>query len=283
MTYTDDFIPDQGQDTTEASPYPALFGITFTPIISGAIFAILGLGVAAYLLISQVQPAWENYQKLNNSLEEGKLKIKEQEAKLQQIEKAKEKLETSKKQQTSVLALFGSDQNLDTLLLDLNRQIDGRKAKLTSYTPLILANASAAQKGALPPIKGAEIVQDGSLGTEVNGKLKRRTFNLEFQGTIDQTQSSLRSIERLQSLLIIKDFKSRLDKKGQLIEINEKGKVEAKDQPKTNIETSFKLQILSPLTAQEAAEIGAAQAQAEAAKKPAAKTSPAPKAGEEKK
>mgnify|MGYP000491691695 CR=1 FL=1 len=282
MTYTDDFIPDQGQDTTEASPYPALFGITFTPIISGAIFAILGLGVAAYLLISQVQPAWENFQKLNNSLEEGKQKIKEQEAKLQQIEKAKEKLETSKKQQTSVLALFGSDQNLDTLLLDLNRQIDDRKAKLRSYTPLKLV-ATSAVKGALPPIKGAEIVQDGSLGTEVNGKLKRRTFNLEFQGTIDQTQSSLRSIERLQSLLIIKDFKSRIDKKGQLIKINEKDKVDPKDQPKTNIETSFKLQILSPLTAQESAEIGAAQAQAEAAKKPAAKKSPAPKAAEEKK
>jgi len=282
MTYTDDFNPEQSQDTTEASPYPALFGITFTPIISGAIFAILGLGVAAYLLISQVQPAWENYQKLNNSLEEGKQKIKEQEAKLQQIEKAKEKLEIAKKQQTSVISLFGSDQNLDTLLLDLNRQIDGRKAKLTSYTPLKLV-ANASQKGALPPIKGAEIVQDGSLGTEVNGKLKRRTFNLEFQGTIDQTQSSLRSIERLQSLLIIKDFKSRIDKKGQLITINEKGKVEAKEQPKTNIETSFKLQILSPLTPEDAAVVGAAQAQAEAAKKPAAKKSPDPKAAEEKK
>lgn len=282
MTYTDDFNPDQGQDTTESSPYPSLFGIAFTPIISGAIFAILGVGAAAYLLVSQVQPAWENYQKVNNSLEEGKQKIKEQEAKLQQIEKAKEKLETTKKQQTSVLALFGSDQNLDTLLLDLNRQIDARKAKLRSYTPLKLA-ATSAVKGALPPIKGAEIVQDGSLGTEVNGKLKRRTFKLEFQGTIDQTQSSLRSIERLQSLLIIKDFKSRIDKKGQVIEINEKGKVEAKEQPKTNIETSFRLQILSPLTPQESAEIGVAQAQAEAAKKPAAKKSPDPKAAEQKK
>lgn len=281
MTYTDDFNPDQGQDTTESSPYPSLFGIAFTPIISGAIFAILGVGAAAYLLVSQVQPAWENYQKVNNSLEEGKQKIKEQEAKLQQIEKAKEKLETTKKQQTSVLALFGSDQNLDTLLLDLNRQIDARKAKLRSYTPLKLA--TSAVKGALPPIKGAEIVQDGSLGTEVNGKLKRRTFKLEFQGTIDQTQSSLRSIERLQSLLIIKDFKSRIDKKGQVIEINEKGKVDAKEQPKTNIETSFRLQILSPLTPQESAEIGAAQAQAEAAKKPAAKKSPPPKPTEEKK
>jgi type IV pilus assembly protein PilO len=280
MTYTDDFNLEQGQDTTETSPYPSLFGIAFTPIISGSIFAILGLGAAAYLLISQVQPAWENYQKLNSSLEEGKQKIKEQEAKLQQIDKAKEKLETSKKQQISVLSLFGSDQNLDTLLLDLNRQIDARKAKLMSYTPLNNTTnpASSGQPGALPPIKGAEIVQDGSLGTEVNGKLKRRTFNLEFQGTIDQTQSSLRSIERLQSLLIIKDFKSRIDKKGQLITVNEKGKVEAKDQEKTNIETSFNLQILSPLTPQESAEIGASQAQAEAAKKP-----PAPKPAEEKK
>jgi type IV pilus assembly protein PilO len=94
---------------------------------------------------------------------------------------------------------------------------------------------------------------DGSLGVGVNGKLKRMNINVEIVGTYEQTQSILRNIERLQPLLIVRDYQSTLST---VQATDAKGKPIRRVGP-APITTSFQLQALMPLSREE---IAAAQA-----------------------
>lgn len=192
MTYVpDEFIPVEGQE--ETPNYPTAFGITFTPKVGGIIFAVLGLLGAAYLGVNVLQPAWENYQKLEAEVADKANQIKQQKELQKRINEAQAQLEQAKQQNKQVLSLFANEKTLDTLLLDLNTFVKARNATLTSYQPKQATEADA---------------KENFLGPEVSGRLKRKTVNLEMEGSFEQVQSILRSFERLQSLLIIRDFKT---------------------------------------------------------------------------
>lgn len=192
MTYVpDEFIPVEGQE--ETPNYPTAFGITFTPKVGGIIFAVLGLLGAAYLAVNVLQPAWENYQKLEAEVSDKNNQIKAQKEIKKRIAEAQVKLAQVKQQNKQVLSLFANEKTLDTLLLDLNTFVKARNATLTSYQPKPATEADA---------------KEPLLAAEASGKLKRKTVNLELEGSFEQVQSILRSFERLQSLLIIRDLKA---------------------------------------------------------------------------
>ncbi len=124
-----------------------------------------------------------------------------------------------------MLALFANPSSLNTLQLDINRQIDSRnagldrarQAKLAACPAWVRANLGAVEKvvGDLvvksqlqkftPDPKASGVITDGSYGTLVNNKLKRQVTSVVFEGNFQQTQSILRSIERLQPLLVFKN------------------------------------------------------------------------------
>ncbi len=244
MTLSDEFISFE-EDTAAAPTYPSAFGITFTPQIIGIGLAVLGLAGAVYLLTSLVMPAWQRYQELRDSQNQKQALVEQKAASLQQREKVQADLAQAKQQNTQVLTLFANEQTLDTLLLDLNRLVQSTNtgsntsAKLTKFVP---ANQSA------------EVIADSSLGSEVNGKLKQRTVDITFEGTFEQTQSILRNIERLQPLLIVKNYQST----------TAAASPDQKDKPVgglPTISTSFKLQALMPVSPQEAAQAAQAQQQ----------------------
>lgn len=244
MTLSDEFISFE-DDGGAAPTYPSAFGITFTPPIIGILLAVAGLVGAAYLVVSLVMPALQRYQELTDSQNQKQALVEQKAASLQQKEQVQAQLVQAKQQNTQVLALFANEQTLDTLLLDLNRLVQstntGRNtsAKLTKFVP---ANQSA------------EVIADGSLGSEVNGKLKQRTVNVTFEGTFEQTQSILRNIERLQPLLIVKEYQSTMAA----------ASPDQKDIPvgrAPTISTSFKLQALMPVSPEEAAQAAQAQQQ----------------------
>jgi type IV pilus assembly protein PilO len=142
-----------------------------------------------------------------------------------------------------VLGLFANEKTLDTLLLDLNRLVESGnsqvpfnavRAKLKKYTP-------AGDK--------AEPITDGTFGPLVDGKLKRRSINIEIVGTYEQTQSILRNIERLQPLLLVKDYQSALAPETAV----EPGKGVRRIGP-APISTNFQLQALMPMTPQDMAQ-----------------------------
>jgi type IV pilus assembly protein PilO len=256
MTYADEIgIPGEGQEDTPS--YPTAFGITFTPRIGGAICGVLGLLGATYLLLNVVQPAWQQYQDLNTSVEDKKAQLQQQQQIQKQIKDTEAKLAQAKQQNKQVLSLFANEKTLNTLLLNLNSFVKDRKGTLVRFEPAQEPEANA-------------VVNDGSLGPQVNGKLKRKVVNVELEGSFDQVQSILRSFERLQSLLLVKDFKTELkDDQGFLINPQnnkvtpaifkrEDNKVVPGGKP--TIKSTFKLEALSPVTEeQEAAKNAAAK------------------------
>ena len=230
MTFADDFISSEGEELEAGSNYPTAFGITFTPVVSGITFAIIGLLGGLYIFMNLVIPAQENYQKLKTTKEQQENQVKQQES--IRLDKEKVRLEGELKEAQSlkpkILGVFADgSQNSDTLLIDMNGFIEGRKAKLLSFTP-----------------EGKEeVITDDSLGTGVNGKLKRQQYKLEIDGTFEQTQSILRNMERLQSLLMVKDFDSKVTEKQILLFDGEK----VISQRETQLTTKFTVEAILPL------------------------------------
>ena len=265
MTYADqDFIPVEEQE--EAPSYPTAFGITFTPTVSGVAVAILGLGVAAYLATQLVQPIWQQYQELKAQREDKRGQLEDLAKIKKQIEQKRVELDKAKQQNKRVLGLFANEESLDTLLGDLDRLIPKTNQKqrwqLTQFKPQQAGQADQNADG---------VINDGSLGSLVNGKLERRTFEIEMRGNFDQVLSTLRRLERLQSLLIVKDYKSEIiDDQGLVLRNPATNQWDPatfqKDDPKQTIpgyqegvipygkptiRTTFKLQALFPLTEEE--------------------------------
>jgi type IV pilus assembly protein PilO len=257
MTYADEeFIPVEGQD--ENPSYPTAFGITFTPRVGGIIIGVLGLLGATYLLLNVVQPAWQKYQELDTDIKTKQAQLKRQEEIKQEMAQANIELEQAKQRNKQVLTLFSNERTLDTLLLDLNSFIKARNGTLTYFEP-VKQTAQAANSNLAEPIPG-------------NGKLARKIYNIRLDGTFDQTQSILRSYERLQSLLLVKDYKSELyDDQGVVINVNNGTSVPAifkKDDNrkpipggKPTIRTSFKLEALIPVTEDQAKQADSQPAQ----------------------
>ncbi len=135
--------------------------------------------------------------------------------------------------------MFANQTSLNTLLLDLSRIIESANALVKQY------EARAQLQRFVPGNQADEALADGSFGARVNGKLKRRIFNIAFAGTFEQTESILRNIERLQPLLTIKDYQSTLaprtptDAKGRGV------------RGSAVINTSFQLLAIMPVSSEE--------------------------------
>jgi len=242
MTYADpDFIPVEEQE--EEPSYPEAFGITFTPKVSGILLAILGLGGAAYLAWKVVQPALVENQGLRTQRQEKEGQLQDREVIQQQIKQKQAELTQVKQQNQTVTSLFADEQSVDTLLLDVNRFIKDADGELTSYEPVQVNEEES------------NIVTDGSLGAAVNGKLKRQSFNLEMEGSYNEIQSILRSIERLQTLVVVKELTTDISTPQGLL-VDDKGEVTPivkKDEEiipgaKPTLTTSYRLDVLMPLS-----------------------------------
>lgn len=290
MTISDDYIP--GDPNYDAGPsYPVVFGVTLTPLVSGVLLALLGLGGAAYLLLNFVQPEWDKYQQLNAQVEQKKAQVAQQGQLRKQIEDAKASLETARKQRADVLTLFANESTLNTLVLDLNRQIETRNAgiararqeKLASCPAWVRRNlqqvedqagdlvARAQLKRFVPDPKLSGVITDGSYGPQVNNKLKREVVSVAIEGNFNQTQSILRSIERLQPLLVFRNLQSvaGVDGKKQSKLYESRGnsvRFLPNCQPDSKITTTFQLEALLPLTAEESAAVNKPTAPAAAPK-----------------
>jgi type IV pilus assembly protein PilO len=281
MTASDDFIPG-GDPNYDAGPnYPVVFGITITPLIGGVLLALTGLGIATYLLLNFVQPEWDKYQQLDQQVKDKENQVAQQEATLKQAEQVKAELAAAKKQRQDVLALFANESTLDTLLLDINRQIDARnaglaqarQAKLASCPAWVRSNvkeveeqvgdlvAKARLKRFEPDVKASGVITDNAFGPQVNNKLKRQVVNVELEGNFNQTQAIMRSIERLQPLLVLRNAEVTL---GEAASSNQKlGTIytaqgntlrpDPKCQPEPKITSKFQLEALLPLTPEEMA------------------------------
>jgi type IV pilus assembly protein PilO len=278
MTAGGDFIPnDPNLDT--APSYPVVFGIALTPVIIGTLLAVGGLALAAYLFVNFVQPALEQYNALKQKVQDQEAQVQQAAAIAKQDAEARANLEAAKKQGADVLTLFSNEATLNTLLLDLNRQVETRNAgvarlerdRLAACPPWVRNNAEELRKGGVevarraslreftPDVKASGVITDGAYGSLVNNKLKRQVANVVFEGNVNQTQAIFRNIERLQPFLVFKDVKIVVgDGTQSPATVNRLFEIRGNTvqflpncQPEPKLTTTFTLEALSPLTAAE--------------------------------
>jgi len=249
MTVSEDFIAvEESGELKAAEPaYPTVFGITLTPVIIGVLIAVLGMAGGLYLIFNQLIPASENNQKLQADLAQKQAQVQQKQTGLKKSEQVKTQQAQAKQQKVQVLNLFANEKTLDTLLLDLNRLVESHNVKNSQN------NVRAKLRRFVPVNQSGEVIADGTLGSEVNGKIKGRVFNVAIEGTFEQTESIIRDIERLQPLLIVRDYQSTL---APTSTADAKGKVV---RGPATITTSFQLQALIPVSPEEAAKAAANQ------------------------
>jgi type IV pilus assembly protein PilO len=227
MTYSEDLInTTQIGDSSyldDRPSYPSIFGIDLSPMLMGAVLAVIGLGGAGYVAYSNVMPQFQANQESQTKLANVQQQIQDRRDMAKKIAEAEEKLVKADAQRESVLSLFANEQKLDTLLIDINKLVGDRQGQLQAFKPD-------------PALTGP--ISDSSLGAALNGKLRRKSTGIEIKGGFEQMQSILRTVERMDQLLILQDFKAELQVNANTL--LDPGKV-------PSIKTNFKLQAIIPL------------------------------------
>ena len=248
MAAVGDFLPPDDADFIDEPINPVVFGVEFSPKVIGALIAIVGLGGVGYLFTKVVQPVMTTNATLRADIAAKEGQLVSQAQQLQDIAKIEAELAAAMDRRRGVYSLFANENTMDTLLLDINQRVESSNASLGGVRnqvtnrgiPAILVEAQL--KSFTPGEKG--VIEDGYLGDGVNGKLRRETYSIEFSGDFAQTQSVLRNLERLEPLLLVRDFKIN---SGEIVPetvIGSSGQVVI--QPKTPITTSFEIDALMP-------------------------------------
>ncbi|MGF1590322.1 MAG: type II and III secretion system protein [Pleurocapsa sp.] len=229
MTFAEDFATEE---KSLEGGYPSAFGITFTPKVSGIAIAVAGITLAGYGLINFVNPAQKTYNEAATKKQElqvqlSQIKTGDLQLQLAQIEAD---LAETRALKTDVMSMFTNQQDLDTLLLDLNGFVAANQGSLIDYQP----------EG------NATIVEDASLGEGVQGKLKRQGISLTIQGTFLETKEILQDLERLQPLLMVQTISSTVEEKPTAILTS--GRSEVVPQTQAELKTQIKLDAILPLS-----------------------------------
>lgn len=228
MTFADDFATEKGV----AEDYPSAFGISFTPKVTGIAIAIAGVALAAYAFINFVSPAQAKYKEASTKKIElqgqlDKIKTGDLQLKLAELEVD---LADQKVLKSRVLSMFTNENDLDTLLLDLNNFIGSNEATLIEYLP----------EG------GVTKIEDASLGAEIQGKLQRKSISLSLKGTFTETKQILQDLERLQPLLMVQTINSTVEDKPKAILTSNQGGIVF--QQEAELKTQIKLDAILPLS-----------------------------------
>ncbi len=248
MTAVGDFVPPNDADLIDEPINPVVFGIELSPQILGVLIALVGLGGAIYLFVKVVQPVAATNATLRADIatKEGQLVSQSQE--LENIAQLEAALAAAMDRRRQVYSLFASEATMDTLLLDINQRIESSNASLNGVRNQVRSRGIPALlvEAKLETFKPGEqaVITDGSLGEAVNGKLKRETYTVSFSGDYAQTQSILRNLERLEPLLLIRDFKVTSGDPVAETVIGAGGQVVV--QPKVPLTTSFEVDALLP-------------------------------------
>ena len=142
--------------------YPSAFGITFTPIVIGIALAIFGIAGAIYIYLNISSGAREEYRGIKTQLDEKQAQLDQMQQTdfPQQMASLQAEIAEQNALKTRVTAMFTNQEDLETLLLDLNSFITANGGELVRYNP----------------DSQISVISDSSLGNEVNGKLKAQRF-----------------------------------------------------------------------------------------------------------
>ena len=248
MTFADDFATNEQLLEDE---YPTAFGITFTPLISGVAIAVAGITLAVYSFIKYVNPAQEQLQQAKTQKQElqaqlAGIKSGDLQLKLAQLEAD---LAEKKILKSRVLSMFTSEDDLETMLIDLNNFIASNGGDLIQYQP----------------DSNVSVVSDASLGEGIEGKLKRKGISMTFEGTFNETKQILQDLERLQPLLMVETIGSTVTEKPTALITGNKSQIIPNEQ--AELKTQIKLNAVLPQSQEELEQARQADLEAQAAEK----------------
>ncbi|MBE9043693.1 type II and III secretion system protein [Pleurocapsales cyanobacterium LEGE 10410] len=248
MTFADDFATDEmGLE----EDYPSVLGITFTPMVTGIAIAVAGITLAVYGYIKYVNPAKETYQQAVTQKQELQQQLNGIKSGDLQLKLAQLQADLAEKQvlKSRVISMFTSEDDLETLLIDLNRFIAANQAELIQYQPDSNVN----------------VVSDASLGSGVQGKLKRKGISLTFEGTFNETKQILQDLERLQPLLMVQSISSTVTEKPTALLTGNRNEIVPQKQ--AELKTQIKLDAVLPMSQAELEKAKKADEQAEQAER----------------
>ena len=273
MTYGDDFAPIDDAQALESPAYPTVFGIELSPRIQGILIAILGLAGAFFLFRQFVGSVQVQQREIAERVANKEETLANREENLQRVEEVQEELDRVLTQREGIYNLLGDPASLDTLLLDVNQQIKASNASIeeaiardfdnTGGTQLATLGLTAAQIERVRtafaddpllqrtfytselwqfnPTGLSGVVQDEMYGPELVGKLERQVVTVSFRSLFPQAQSIIRNMERLEPLLILRDFEQRW--------VDLEGSVTSEDLVGVTrpLETTFTMEVLVPI------------------------------------
>ncbi|HIK45048.1 MAG TPA: hypothetical protein IGR64_09190 [Leptolyngbyaceae cyanobacterium M65_K2018_010] len=240
MTATGDFLPAEDDRFQEVAPsYPTAFGIELTPRVQGIALALLGLVGAYFLYNFLVKPVQEQKTTLETEVAQKEAQLEQQKASIQGVAELRAELDAALQQRVEIYGLLGNSQSLDTLLLDINQQIQNSNAAVAD---VLRADFDRLDRGQLAAL-GLNPAQIQKIRTQLAGdlitqrllytselsqftpsapvpfsegppeladKLDKQTVEVAMQALFPQTLSILRNIERLEPLIIIRDFQQEI-------------------------------------------------------------------------
>lgn len=272
MTYNEDFAPVDDVQAVEDPSYPVAFGVELTPKIQGIGIALLGLVGAFFLYTRVVQPAQEEKTEIEQRVADKEEILRNQEASLEEIESVRAELERALEKREAIYSLLGDASSLDTLLLDINQVIKSSNASIERAiaTDFDTLNATQLASFGLTPTQiqrirtefaedpirqrlfytselwqfnpdsASGVIQDELYGPELLGKLERQVVEINLRSLFGQAQTIIRNLERLEPLVIIRDFEQ------EWAEINDVDDelLQGLTRP---LETNFTLEVLVPV------------------------------------
>ena len=236
MTMTGDFMPaEDGQDLDLGPAYPTVFGMQLTPPVQALAIVLLGVAASFAIYNFLVRPVRQQITTLDGEVNTLQSQVDQQRASLQGVAELQAQLDDAIQQRVAVYGLLGSSSSLETLMIDINQQIQNSNAAIDDVLRSDVNQIDQGQLTALG-LNQAQIQQvrsafAGDLALqrqiytsellqftptapapfaegppELVNNLNRQTVNVSMRSLFPQTLSILRNIERLEPLIVIRDL-----------------------------------------------------------------------------
>lgn len=236
MTASGDFLPMEDEQLQVGPTYPTVFGLELSPKVQGLGIVVLGLLGSFAIYNFLVAPVRQEREVLETEVIQLQAQVDQQRASLRGLAELQAELDTAIQRRVAVYDLLGTSRSLDTLLLDINQQIQNSNAAISDVLRADVDRLDQGQLAALglnqaqiqqvrSALAGDRALQQQLYSSELlqftpspltplqNGpevlttQINQQTINVSMQALFPQTLSILRNIERLEPLIVIREVR----------------------------------------------------------------------------
>jgi type IV pilus assembly protein PilO len=264
------FVP-QGAEQEGPPPPPGtlvLGPLKITPQIQGVAIALVGVALAGVVGWKLILPAMTQSQELEAKISELNNNIEGQKKRKAKLQEVTDMMENAKQEKENVMALFGKNDFLETLLFDVNKiVVEKHQGTIDKFNPAknsssdwILGKTpagegeqpAAAAPAAAPPAGGAAAAP---AGPKLSEAIEGVTIEVEMQGKWEEQQAALQDLERLSAMVLMDAFVLEVDRTNQKLLSPRLNQFIPQGEPQ--LKTRFNLLAVVPLPAEELEKLAA--------------------------